>query len=192
MNRFHKLTGIVKHSFSIVVLIVTAIIGLNGCTIVDKRYGQQPDSLSHANDYHQVLTQLGAPTSVGHNQKGFMFLYHSLSVSEPQLGIGIPGTKWIKLNWGEAKAHHSLHWYLFTHDGALVLRGEKSWNNALGTGIGMGMIFSVVEAVDQSRFQVQSHQLLWGKQLLEPFDIEEYDDREITEGKRLEIIGQNF
>ena len=169
-----------------------ALIGLSGCSIVKHQYGHVNGEVSNLKNYHDVLSQVGAPDSIGYTENGFVFLYQSVQIIEPQLGISLPGIDWLKFSYGRAEAYYKVHWYSFSNDDKLLAVGKKEWTNELGGGSAIGIIIVVTESVDISRFKEVSAQLLWGKNLLLPQLMDEYSNQEIISGKRVDNMGQTF
>lgn len=168
-----------------------ALWGLTGCSIVVNQFGHVPEAIHDPKSYHDVLAGAGAPDSLGYTDDGFVFFYQSIRIVEPQIGISMPFTDWFKISYGRAEAHQKILWYSFSNDGELLATGKKEWSNKLGGGSGIGMIFVVAEAVDITRFEDIPAQLQWGKYLLLPQFMDEFSQRDIISGKRIDNAGQS-
>lgn len=166
---------------------------LTGCSFVDSQYSYVPDAppLSPKN-YHEVLTHLGAPDTISVIDNKIALVYHSIKITEPQLGLSIRGMKWLKFSMGDAIATYNFRYYSFGTNGEPTGAVEKTWTNPLGKGSALGIIFNTAETIDQGRFRERREALLWGKKLLLHPDGAENSTDKIIEGKRLDIIGQEF
>ena len=177
-------------------LVLIAIIQLSACSIVTRQYGEvitskaNPSSLIE--NYHQVLQNMGAPDTVAVLNDAFIFAYHSVSITEPQFGITIPYYDLFKLNLGSATAKHNYYFYAFDLQGQSINLSQYHWQNELGDGSTIGLIFVVEETVDLSHFKAPKEASLWGKQLLINKELAEFSFEEIITGNRLDLFGQTF
>ncbi len=169
------------------------VLQLSACSVVKRQYDFiEPVKKFSPKDYHQVLTTMGAPSSVAVLNDSFIFAYHSVTIKEPQFGLTIPYYDLFKFNLGSATAKHNYHFYAFNFDGTSINLSQLSWQNQLGDGTSIGLIFVVEETVDLSNFDTPKETSLWGKNLLIDKDLAELNFQEVILGKRLDLIGQSF
>ncbi len=175
------------------IISLLCLLMLSSCSVVKRQYGHvetvKPFSPT---DYHQVLTQMGAPDSIAVLNDAFIFAYHSVAIDEPQLGLAIPSFDFFKFTLGSATATHHYHFYAFNLKGNIVNLQKNHWQNSLGESTSFGLIFVVEETVDLASFDVRRAANQWGERLLFDINLIEFSFEEIILAKRLDLIGQNY
>jgi len=175
--------------------LLTLTLLMSACSVVERQYGyieSQPKKYSPTN-YHEVLTNMGAPDSIATLDDHFVFVYHSIFIIEPQIGFTIPNSELFKFSMGKATAKHTYHFYAFNLNGNIINDRQFFWHNNLGDGSALGFVFSVDETVDLTVFRDAREANLWGKQLLlKKAIIAEHNLDEVILGKRLDVVGQSF
>jgi hypothetical protein len=166
---------------------------LTSCSIVKRQYGHvEPVKAFSPKNYHEVLTQMGAPDSVAILNDAFVFAYHSVLIDEPQLGLTIPNFDLFKFTLGSATATHYYHFYSFSLQGKVINLQKNHWQQALGESSAIELIFMVEETVDLANFEVPRATNLWGQRLLINKSLNEITFEEIVLAKRLDLIGQDY
>ena len=166
---------------------------LTSCSMVKRQYGHVETVAAFTpKNYHEVLTQMGAPDSIAVLNDAFIFAYHSVTIDEPQLGLAIPSFDFFKFTLGSATAVHNYHFYAFSLQGDTLNLKQNNWQNALGDSSSIGLIFVVEETVDLASFETKRAANVWGERLLLDINLIEFPFQEIVLAKRLDLIGQDY
>ncbi|WP_157443206.1 hypothetical protein [Colwellia piezophila] len=166
---------------------------LTSCSMVKRQYGYVATVPAFSpKNYHDVLTQMGAPDSIAVLNDAFIFAYHSVTIDEPQLGLAIPSFDFFKFTLGSATATHNYHFYAFSLQGDTINLQQNHWQNTLGDSSSIGLIFVVEETVDLASFETKRAANVWGERLLLDINLIEISFEEIVLGKRLDLIGQDY
>jgi len=176
-------------------LLIILLITIPSCSVVKRQYGNispehhQEYSLTN---YHQVLNHMGAPDSIAILNDAFIFTYHSVIINEPQFGLTLPYYDLFKFNLGSATAKNNYYFYAFDLLGNCINLSKYKWQNDLGNGSSIGLIFVVEETVDLTNFKAAQKANSWGKNLLIDKGLAELSLEEIILGNRIDLIGQSF
>ncbi len=180
------------HSFFELAL-YSSLLLLSGCSLITRDYGFLPDGDTKTPEtYNDVLATYGAPDSIAVMNSTTIFVYHSVRITEPQIGLSSRAFTWLKFSLGKATAEHHMKLFSFDKNYNVTESVEKYWNNELGKGTALEIVLSLGETVDVSRYEKIKKSLLWGKQLLLSPTISEHDEKPLMEGKRLDTLGQIF
>jgi len=175
------------------VLSFLSLLLLTSCSVVKRQYGHVEKIAPFSpENYHDVLTQMGAPDSIAILNDAFIFAYHSVAINEPQLGLAIPSFDFFKFTLGSATATHHYHFYAFSLQGNVINLQKNHWKNALGESSAIGLVFVVEETVDLENFEVRRAANVWGERLLLDINLIEVSFEDIVLAKRLDLIGQDY
>lgn len=175
------------------VMSLLCLLMLTSCSVVKRQYGHVETVKPFSpRDYHEVLTQMGAPDSIAVLNDAFIFAYHSVAINEPQVGLTIPSFDFFKFTLGSATAVHNYHFYAFSLAGNIINLQKNNWQNSLGESSTIGLIFVVEETVDLASFEARRATNLWGERLLLDINLVEVSFEEIVLAKRLDLIGQDY
>ena len=120
-----------------------------------------------------VVHELGPPNQTSRLPNGFAFLYEYSELSEFQFGFSanIPVVRWLKF----VKAWNYLEQesLILTFDDRGVLRsvGSGNWEESLGGGSAIQILFSAISLSDVSKILRPADAHAWGKQLMQPMPI---------------------
>jgi hypothetical protein len=117
-----------------------------------------------------VLHELGAPNQVTRLPDGFAFLYEHSVVSEFQLGfsVNVSVFRWLKFikAWNRLTQQSLL--LTFDEQGVLRSAGTGDWEEGLGGGTAVQVLFTAMSLSDVSDLLRPADALFWGTRLLQP------------------------
>jgi hypothetical protein len=132
-----------------------------------------------------VVHELGPPNEASRLPNGFAFLYEYSVVSEFQFGFSanIPVVRWLKF----VKAWNYLDQQslILTFDDEGVLRsvGSGNWEESLGGGSAVQILFSAISLSDVSRILRPADAHAWGEQLIQPLPVALNSAQNLRTGK---------
>ena len=163
----------VKIRFIACLILVTNL--LSSCTVITKEIDNPINYDENVLDigsthYSDVIDILGPPSKISRHNKGLVFLYESIFISENQLGISTKHEliKWFKFSYARGNADRQVLFLIFDRTGILTRRHFKEFGEELGSGQSLSVIFSVDSLVDLSRLEEEPDTLDWGISLLKP------------------------
>ncbi len=175
--------------------LLALLIAVQGCTFIHTQLGSIPSGsilLEDELEYAEVLQALGAPTRIFSHSEGFYFVYEAATISERQLGISFdflesetPVLNHFKLVYARGDVKRSTLLIAFDHEGIRTAHVERNWDEPLGSGKGLQLLFSAMPLVDDSHLRDGAPQNFWGSTLL----LDQNDDRKLFTPERLLLLG---
>ena len=116
-----------------------------------------------------VMNELGPPHQVCRLADGFAFLYEYSRISEFQLGfsMNLPVIRWLKFLKAWNRLNEETLLLTFDQHGILRGTGSRNWEESLGGGGGVQILFMVMSFSDISDFLRPAEAHGWGKTLLQ-------------------------
>jgi len=164
--------------FGIGCVLMTALCLLTGCSSFRTELGRPVAAKTGGFAEGQtgvdaVVRDLGPPNAITRLPDGFAFLYEHSRMSEFQLGISanLPVIRWFK--FVKAWNHLNQESLLLTFDNQGVLRsvGTRKWEESLGGGSAVQILFVAMSLSDVSDFLYPADAHVWGKSLLQPLPV---------------------
>ena len=119
---------------------------------------------------HAVLRELGPPHEVSRLPAGFVFLYQYSLIKEFQLGVSANKDVFRWLKFIKAWNHLDQQALVLRFDDQGVLRaaGQAVWQESLGGGSAVQLLYSVISLSDISELLHPADAHNWGQHLLQP------------------------
>jgi hypothetical protein len=132
-----------------------------------------------------VIHDLGPPNQATRLPDGFAFLYEYTRVTEFQLGISanISFLRWFKFVKAWNRLNQESLVLVFDNQGVLRAAGPGRWEESLGGGSAMQILFAVLSLSDVSEILRPADAHSWGENLLQPLPIALNSDQNLRTGE---------
>jgi len=160
------------------VAVAAVVASLPGCSFFKTELGTPvpetaPRFVVGTTTMSDVLLELGPPFELTATPDGIAFLYQQAEAVETQIGFGgglMFDTEFVgffKLVYARGRANRRALVLAFDQDRILSAQAHDVWQEDLGSGAAVELIFSVVSLVDTSRLEQEPSPAGWPTSLLE-------------------------